>query len=113
MAKDGWQKDGEGGWGLLWMLLVLSLGVARAEEPLESAARIHALSAEEADRSPPVRLGRALPLHDDAGARTEYKFDGIFYFNWQAASTVPPFNNTKLLAANPFPSHFCPRYGVS
>ena len=52
-------------------------------------------------------LGRALPSHEDAGARREDQFDGIFYFNWQASFTVPPFNNTtvfdntKLLAANP------------
>ena len=100
----------------LWVLIfLLSLAVARAEEPLDSAARIHALSAEEADRSLPMRwAGRCLCiLHEDAGARRENKFDGIFYFNWQVSFTVPPFNNTKLLAANPFPLLFCPRCGVS
>ena len=117
--KNGRQKDDLEGSGSLrlvrlWVLiLLLAPDLARAEEPLDSAARIHALSAEEADRSLPVRLGRALPLHEDAGARRGNKFDGIFYFNWQAASTVPPFNNTKLLAANPFPLLFCPRCGVS
>ncbi len=46
------------------MLLVLSLGVARAEEPLDSAARIHALSAEEADRALPVTLEGVVTFYD-------------------------------------------------
>ena len=67
--KNGWQNDGAGGSGtlslaLLWMLLVLSLGVARAEEPLDSAARIHALSAEEADRALPVTLEGVVTFYD-------------------------------------------------
>ena len=52
-------------------------------------------------------LGRTLSLHEVVGARREDRFAGIFYFNWQASFTMPPFNsttvfdNTKLLAANP------------
>ena len=52
-------------------------------------------------------LGRTLPLHQEAGGRRADRFVGIFYFNWQASFTGPPFNhtrvfdNTKLIAANP------------
>ena len=51
-------------------------------------------------------LGRTLPLHQEAGGAPD-RFVGIFYFNWQASFTGPPFNhtrvfdNTKLIAANP------------
>jgi hypothetical protein len=52
-------------------------------------------------------LARALPTPADVGGRRPDKFVGIFYFNWQASFTGPPFNharvldNTKLIAANP------------
>jgi hypothetical protein len=52
-------------------------------------------------------LGRTLPLHQEAGGARADRFVGIFYFNWQASFTGPPFNhtrvfdNTKLIAANP------------
>jgi hypothetical protein len=52
-------------------------------------------------------LGRVLPMSAEVGAAKANRTVGIFYFNWQASFTVPPFNNkqvfdiSKILAANP------------
>ena len=50
---------------LLWVSLVLlSPDVARPEEPPATAAQIHALSAEEADRALPVTLEGVVTFYD-------------------------------------------------
>ena len=41
-------------------------------------------------------LDRPLPLYQEAGDRRANKFVGIFYFNWQASFTGPPFNHTRV-----------------
>ena len=47
-------------------------------------------------------LGRALPLHPEAGERRTDKFAGIFYFNWHATfPNTTVYDNAKLIAANP------------
>lgn len=77
---------------------------------LTPLAGLHAAEARDtfADAWPATdALGRPLPLYQEAGDRRANKFVGIFYFNWQASFTGPPFNhsrvfdNTKLIAANP------------
>ncbi len=53
-------------------------------------------------------LGRALPSSTEAPAPRKNRFVGIFYFIWHGAHGTPgPYDNTKLIAANP--SH--PDYG--
>ena len=47
-------------------------------------------------------LGRALPVHEDAGAPRKDRFVAVFYFLWLGQQgDAGPFDNTKILAADP------------
>ena len=88
------------GLGWMWLrhhlpifLSAIFLSAASAAEPRDTLA--DAWPATDA-------LGRALPLHGEAGARSADRYVGIFYFNWHASFThTAVFDNTKLIAANP------------